>query len=45
MGLYVSKMIIEKHMSGKISVTSNAEGAEVIIELPLEYRTVSGEQP
>jgi signal transduction histidine kinase len=45
MGLYVSKMIIEKHMSGKISVTSNEEGAEVTIELPLEYRTASGEQP
>jgi len=38
-GLYMSKMIIEKHMGGRLSVTNNAAGAEVTIELPLERRT------
>lgn len=44
-GLYMSKMIIEKHMGGRISVTNNSAGAEVTIELPLERRTVSERQP
>lgn len=37
MGLYISKMIIEKHMGGMISITSSAAGAKVTIELPLEH--------
>lgn len=36
MGLYMSKMIIEKHMGGSISVANSAAGTEVTIELPLE---------
>lgn len=36
MGLYMSKLIIEKHMSGKISVANTADGTEVAIELPLD---------
>jgi len=36
-GLYMSKMIIEKHMGGRISAANNAGGAEVTIELPLEH--------
>lgn len=35
MGLYMSKMIIEKHMGGSISIANNAAGTEVTIELPL----------
>ena len=34
-GLYMSKMIIEKHMGGRISIANSAAGAEVTIELPL----------
>ena len=41
MGLYISKMIIEKHMGGKISVANCTEGAEVTIELPLECGSVA----
>jgi len=44
-GLYMSKMIIEKHMGGRISVTNSAVGAEVTIELPLERLTASGRTP
>ncbi|MDD5285797.1 MAG: hybrid sensor histidine kinase/response regulator [Desulfuromonadaceae bacterium] len=36
MGLYMSRMIVEKHMGGRISVRNNAAGAEVSIELLLE---------
>ncbi len=36
MGLYIAKMIIEKHMGGRISVENTAEGTEVIIEIPLD---------
>ncbi|MDK9716516.1 MAG: ATP-binding protein [Trichlorobacter sp.] len=35
MGLYMSKMIVEKHMGGQYSVTNCSEGAEVTITLPL----------
>lgn len=35
MGLYVSKMIIEKHMGGRIWLANHADGVEVSIELPL----------
>lgn len=35
MGLYMAKMIIEKHMSGRIAVSNHADGAEVSLELPL----------
>ncbi|NTW98909.1 MAG: hybrid sensor histidine kinase/response regulator [Geobacteraceae bacterium] len=41
-GLFMSKMIIEKHMGGKISITNNGDGAEVTIELPLEGGDSSG---
>lgn len=44
MGLYISKMIIEKHMGGRIAVSSNAAGTEVTIELPLEVRTVTDDR-
>ena len=39
-GLYMSKMIIEKHMGGSISVENNDSGVQVTIELPL-----AGESP
>lgn len=35
MGLYVSKMIIEKHMNGTIKVTGTDSGVEVTILIPL----------
>jgi len=34
-GLYMAKTIIEKHMSGSLSVRNLADGAEFIISLPL----------
>jgi C4-dicarboxylate-specific signal transduction histidine kinase len=34
-GLYMSKMIIEKNMGGRLSVRSTSEGAEFSIELPV----------
>ncbi|NTW99904.1 MAG: HAMP domain-containing histidine kinase [Geobacteraceae bacterium] len=43
-GLYMSKMIIEKHMGGKIAISNNGEGAEVTIELPLEGGVSSGHE-
>ena len=33
-GLYMAKVIIEKHMSGSLVARNTAEGAEFIIELP-----------
>jgi C4-dicarboxylate-specific signal transduction histidine kinase len=35
MGLYMSKMIVEKHMGGKIYARNSLSGAELTIELPL----------
>ena len=35
MGLYISKIIIEKHMGGQIWITNHTAGAEVNIEVPL----------
>jgi signal transduction histidine kinase len=43
-GLYMSKMIIERHMKGTISITNNAAGAEVTIELPLEQKRAADER-
>jgi two-component system, NtrC family, C4-dicarboxylate transport sensor histidine kinase DctB len=43
-GLYMSKMIIERHMNGTISITNNAAGAEVTIELPLEQKRAADGQ-
>lgn len=42
-GLYMSKMIIEKHMNGTISIANDGAGAKVTIELPLELRAGSGD--
>ncbi len=36
MGLYMSQMIIEKHMGGRIIAANNSSGAVITIELPLE---------
>jgi len=44
MGLYISKMIIEKHMGGRIAVSSSSSGTEVTIELPLEGRAIIDDQ-
>jgi signal transduction histidine kinase len=44
-GLYMSKMIIERHMGGRISVSNNGIGAEVAIELPLKCMTDNEVQP
>ncbi|MDD2852298.1 MAG: hybrid sensor histidine kinase/response regulator [Desulfuromonadaceae bacterium] len=44
-GLYMAKMIIERHMGGRISVTNSAVGAEVVIELPLVRQTDNEVQP
>ena len=34
LGLYIAKIIIEKHMNGKITVENTEKGAKFIIELP-----------
>lgn len=44
-GLYMAKMIIEKHMGGTISIANDGVGAKVTIELPLELGAVSEEPP
>ena len=35
LGLYISKLLIENHMDGKIYVENTGEGARFVIELPL----------
>jgi signal transduction histidine kinase len=35
LGLYISKMIIEEHCNGKLSVANNEEGAIFTITLPI----------
>ena len=37
LGLYMSKMIIEEHMEGTLSLRNSKEGAEFIISLPLHH--------
>ncbi|MBE0497867.1 MAG: cache domain-containing protein [Campylobacterales bacterium] len=37
LGLYMSKMIIEEHMEGILSLRNSKEGAEFIISLPLHH--------
>jgi C4-dicarboxylate-specific signal transduction histidine kinase len=44
-GLYISKVIIEKHMGGSISIANNAAGAEVTIEIPLARQAGGVGQP
>jgi signal transduction histidine kinase len=44
MGLYMSKMIIEKHMGGRIYAQNSLSGAELTIELPLECESSSDAQ-
>ena len=39
MGLYMSKVIIEKHMGGTITARNGSSGAELTIELPLESKS------
>ena len=39
MGLYISKMIIEKHMFGRITAHNGPSGTELTIELPLEWES------
>ncbi|GFE57326.1 sensor histidine kinase [Geobacter sp. AOG1] len=41
-GLYMSKMIVEKNMGGNIAVRNTPEGAEFIIKLPAE-RSIPGD--
>lgn len=36
LGLYMAKMVIEKSMRGRLSARNTAEGAEFIIELPVQ---------
>ncbi len=38
LGLYMSKVIIEDHMQGKLSARNHAHGATFIIELPLSEK-------
>ncbi len=42
LGLYISKLLIEKHMNGKIYLENTDKGARFVIELPLE-ETEEGE--
>ena len=35
LGLYMSKMIIEEHMNGRLSVENRSHGAEFIIRLKM----------
>jgi len=37
-GLYMTKMVIEKHMKGNISAKNHEEGAEFIIKIPIENK-------
>ncbi len=34
LGLYMAKMIIERHLEGKISVTTSADGTTFLIKIP-----------
>jgi len=36
LGLYISKMIIEKNMHGELSISNQGEGSEVLISLKKE---------
>jgi C4-dicarboxylate-specific signal transduction histidine kinase len=40
MSLYMSKMVIEKHMGGRIYAHNSSSGAELTIELPLEFESI-----
>lgn len=39
MGLYLSKLLVEQHLEGRISVSNIEEGAEVLLELALPPST------
>ena len=43
LGLYISKMIIEKNMQGKLGITNRKEGCEVLITLRLYHKKGSGD--
>jgi signal transduction histidine kinase len=43
LGLYLSKVIIEDHMRGKLSARNHAQGATFTIELPLPEKEASHE--
>jgi signal transduction histidine kinase len=36
----MSKMVIEKHMGGRIYAHNSSSGAELTIELPLEFESI-----
>jgi len=36
LGLYISKMIIEKNMQGQLTISNQGEGSEVLITLERE---------
>ncbi len=38
MGLYLSKLVVEQHLQGRISVSNTDEGVEVLMELPITPR-------
>ncbi len=40
LGLYMSKLIIEEHMSGKLNVLNNTDGAVFMIQMPI-YKKVN----